>query len=66
MAARCFETYLTQKLKDNKRENTYLTSVEPDANPLWPTSDEIKVMTPIFDKIFEQFKKSEYLKKALE
>jgi len=32
---------------------------------LWPTKEENNKFTPIFDELFETFKKSEYLKKAM-
>lgn len=63
MFARSFEKYVQGKLQSNGRENTYLAGVKDHA--LWPSEEEVKEMTPLFDKIFEAFKAGDELKKAI-
>ena len=64
--ARCFEKYVQNKLESKGKKNTYLAGLgEGKGYKLWPTDEETKALTPYFDKIFEEFKKSEYLNKAL-
>ena len=62
--ARCFERYVQRKLETSGRENTYLVGVKDDAD-LWPTDEEVEGMTPYFDRIFEAFRNSGMLTKAL-
>lgn len=69
--ARSFERYVQHKLKDEGRENTYLSGYGSEAHwsgdegaklgaQLWPTDDEIAHMAPHFDKIFEEYRKKKY------
>lgn len=61
--ARTFETYIDYKLNKSGRSNTYLAGAP--SNKMWPSKFQIEKMTPHFDKIFEEFKNSKYLNKAL-
>jgi hypothetical protein len=66
--ARCFERHVQNKLRGAGRENTYLTAVSKEAGSdsgLWPTDDEVAGMAPHFDAIFEAFRNSDLLHKAL-
>jgi hypothetical protein len=62
MLARAFEQYVGQKMKANGLHNTYLTGVT--AHPLWPNEEETAKLTPLFDKLFDAFKHSDYLHKS--
>jgi len=64
MFARSFERYVQGKLESNGRENTYLAGVKD--HDLWPSAEEVKEMTPLFDKIFESFRSGDELKKAIQ
>lgn len=64
MFARAFEKYVFHKLEKAGKKNTYLCK-DVD-HGLWPTKKQIEGMTPAFDKIFSEFKKSDLLKKAIE
>jgi len=67
MFARTFECYVQGKLSSKGRKNTYLSGVvEKGASSFWPTDEETEKLTPLFDRFFETFRKSEYLKKALD
>jgi len=65
--ARCFEVYVQRKLQTNGRENTYLTSFRGSGpgSELWPSTAEVDAMTPHFDKLFEAFRGSSLLHKAI-
>lgn len=60
--ARCFENHVSHKLRENGRENTYLT--QGVDHPLWPDKEESKKLAPLFDAVFDAFKKSPYLTKS--
>jgi hypothetical protein len=71
--ARCFERYVQRTLEKRGRENTYLVAVRkraPDDAPhsalhLWPTDSEVDALAPHFDAIFDAFRTSTMLHKAL-
>jgi hypothetical protein len=66
--ARCFERHIQGKLHASGRENTYLVGLHKaasDPNGLWPTNEEQKALEPLFDSLFESFRNSDLLKKAL-
>ena len=61
--ARCFERHVQTKLRGAGRENTYLSGgMNQD---LWPNDEESKALAPHFDKVFEAFKASGLVNKAL-
>lgn len=64
MWARSFEAYVTHKLSEAGRTNTYLSG-QPN-NPLWPSKEQSAKLAPYFDKIMETFKSSDLLKKAFD
>lgn len=64
MFARAFEVHVDEKLRDAGRLNTYLAG-SPKTG-MWPTKELAAKLKPKFDKIFEAFKNSEHLKKAME
>lgn len=68
--ARSFERHVYDRLAQNGRKNTYLSGILSDTNTrsdaeLWPNTEETKQMAPLFDALFEAFKNSDMLKKAL-
>jgi hypothetical protein len=68
MFARSFERHVQRKLEKAGRQNTYLVSVRKsaaDEDGLWPTDEEVDALAPLFDKLFEAFKKSDLIKKAV-
>lgn len=64
MFARAFEKYVYFKLEKNKKKNTYLCK-DVD-HKLWPTKEQVEKMTPAFDAIFDEFKNSDLLQKAID
>jgi predicted GNAT family acetyltransferase len=64
MFARAFEGYLHNKMKQKGEFNHYLTK-HPN-HFLWLKDDEVKHLTPYFDKLFDSFKGSKYLKKSMD
>lgn len=63
--ARAFERYVSMKLKNDDRENTYLSGFSDSLGnetfaSLWPNDSETKAMTPAFDKIFEEYRKQKH------
>jgi hypothetical protein len=55
MFARTFERYVQRKLEQAGRKNTYLAGIESKAykqGGLWPTDEEVDLMSPVFDKLF--------------
>jgi hypothetical protein len=65
MFARSFERYLHGKLEKNGRKNTYLVGLAGE-HPLWPTKEEGKKLEPLFDEFFDQFRKTDLIKKSLQ
>jgi hypothetical protein len=68
MFARAFERHIQHKLAKNGRENTYLVALRKNSDQpesLWPIESEIKELSPLFDKLFEAFVKSDHLNKAI-
>jgi len=60
--ARTFERFIQHKLRENGRENTYLSglaSIEGE-HALWPNDEEIKVMAPAFENLLSHYRKEKY------
>lgn len=60
--ARTFERFIQHKLRENGRDNTYLSglaSIEGE-HALWPNDEEIKVMAPAFEKLLSHYRKEKY------
>lgn len=64
MWARAFERHIDYKLEQQGRKNSYLAGAPKGG--LWATDEISAKLAPMFDKIFEEFKNSPYLKKALQ
>lgn len=62
--ARTFERYVQHKLRAAGRENTYLSGLG-QGSKLWPTPEHIEALAPHIDKIFDAFRNSDLIKKAL-
>ena len=54
--ARSFETYLQDKLEKSGRKSPFLVFVFPCS--MWPNSDELKIVGPIFDRLFHWVKEN--------
>ena len=74
MFARSFERHVYDKLAAQGRKNTYLSGIKVheqsgednrEDTELWPNAEETKQMAPLFDSLFEKFKNSDMLTKAL-
>jgi polyhydroxyalkanoate synthesis regulator phasin len=64
--ARSFETYVAHKMKNQGKENTYLVGLKKTYGGVYPTETEIKAIEKSFDKLFDTFKNSDLLNKALD
>lgn len=68
MFARAFERHVQRKLHAAGRENTYLVGLAKsagDPDGFWPTAEESDAMAPYFDRMFETFRSSDLLSKAI-
>ncbi len=67
--ARAFEAYVADKLEDNGRMNTYLSSKEKtqslSAKMVYPQGEHRKTINLLFDEFFNALRGSEDLKKAI-
>jgi hypothetical protein len=67
--ARAFESYVSDKLEDNGRKNTYLSSkaktIGKDGIMIYPQAEYRKQINEMFDKFFDMIRGSEDLKKAI-
>lgn len=61
--ARAFESYVNVKLQAYDRINSYLSAAP--FGGFWPSKENSFAMIPHFEKIFDTFKNSDALKKAL-
>lgn len=68
--ARAFESYVADKLEDNGRKNTYLSSkrktIGEDGIIVYPQKDFRNETNKLFDQFFNELRGSEDLKKAIE
>lgn len=60
--ARTFERFIQHKLRQNGRDNTYLSGLASTEgeHALWPNDEEIKVMAPAFEKLLSHYRKEKY------
>lgn len=63
MFARSFEAHVQYKLEKNGRKNTYLSG-NPQSG-MWPEPHVSEKLEKHFDELFDTFKNSEHLKKAM-
>lgn len=61
--ARAFEAYVSYKLEEKGRENTYLSGGSEGL--MWCNKEQKEKMAPLFDKIFKELRESDYIEKAL-
>ena len=68
--ARAFESYIADKLEDNGRKNTYLSSKAKttghDGTIIYPQAEYRTKINKMFDEFFEELRKTDELKKAIE
>lgn len=70
--ARSFEAHVSHKLASQGRKNTYLHAADYNGiglgggHGMWPSSEMSAKLAPHFDALFEAFKNSDMLKKALD
>jgi len=68
--ARAFESYVADKLENNGRKNTYLSSqkktLSQDGKAVYPQGEFRKTLEPLFDELFKELKESGDLKKAID
>ena len=66
--ARSFERHVQRRLEKTGRENTYLVALrksEAGADSLWPTDEEIDMMSGHFQSVFDSFKETDLMEKML-
>jgi hypothetical protein len=68
--ARAFECYISDKLEDNGRKNTYLASKKKtedlDGSIVYPQGETRKKLNKLFDKFFNELRKTNSLQKAID
>jgi hypothetical protein len=66
--ARVVERHVQRKLHKTGRENTYLVALRKaasDPSGLWPTDEEVEKMAPAIEAVFDAFRASTLLHKAM-
>lgn len=68
--ARAFESYIADKLEDNERKNTYLSSkkktIGKDGKVIYPQNEARKKINSLFDEFFTELQSNKALQKAIE
>lgn len=68
--ARAFEAYIGDKLENNGRKNTYLSSqkktLEKDGGTIYPQKEYRKTINDLFEQFFNEVRNSGELKKAID